>query len=357
MFKTNRCIVALLSAFSLALSGCSKFAFISNSFSENDRENSSIEKEISSDLSSCSSDDSSYQPILLDNYETFVFFTDPHLYPSTNSFEINEEWFENNVPFINEVLKSNPAQFVMCGGDLINDNDTKVQAYYKIKYFVDKLKTEFSDFYIIAGNHDTNYLGDTYISDRNYEACMLRLDELELAMFDGNRSYYSFDTHMTRNYCFNSGIDWDSNEMNDFRVEQLNWFANDLTKNTKPHITLFTHIALYGTRGNKSLSAFMQKIGDVIYAFNERKTVCFEEAEYDFTDAFGHIDFIQAGHEHADVNDFVCGGVPIVITTTFSAPSTATQPTLDCVCVDYDSNQIICKRFGDGNDRIFNISQ
>ena len=202
------------------------------------------------------------------NCEAFVFFTDPHLYPSTNSFDINYEWYRDNIPILLEVYNRLPSHFIMCGGDLINDFDTKQQAKSKLAYFVDAFKIEFDDFYIVAGNHDTNYLGDTYVNYRDSQSCMLSIEELEEILFNGNKSYYSFDTAVTKNYCFNSGIDWDSNQMNDFRWEQIDWFARDLKNNDKSHVSIFIHIGIMAISIDKHLTISKTIINSIFLTFN-----------------------------------------------------------------------------------------
>lgn len=303
-----------------------------------------------------SSDDfhnTSKSPVNDNNAEKYIFFTDPHLYTPNNSFSFDESWFNNNIPLLKDAYATSSAHFIMCGGDLLNNYDTRSQAIYKITVFVDRFNSSFDKFYILAGNHDTNYQGDTFMNSGDTNSCMLSTDELEESMFRGGLSYYYFDTSTTRNYCFNSCVNWNDNYMDMYLWQQVKWFATDLFANKKEHISLFSHIALNNT--NYEQTAFMKNIGSVIRAFNSKNSVEIEGSLFDYSSCVGHIDFIQAGHNHKDINNRFCGGVPIIVTTSFSSPEVATQPTFDYVRVNYDKMIVECTRFGDGESRVFNI--
>lgn len=285
--------------------------------------------------------------------ESFLFFTDPHLYYPNSGYDLNENWYNSYLPFIQQTAKEESTEFVLCGGDLLNNGDNKEQAFYKINFFAKTFYSSFDNFYILVGNHDTNYQGDTYISSNDYKSCMLSQEEINLALNDGRKSYYSFSTHFSQHYCFDSGIDWDSDYMNDYRWEQIEWFANDLLLNEAQNISLFIHIAFFGER-EKSLTAFMKNIGVIVEAFNKKEHVMLNDCSYDYSSSFGHIDFIQAGHLHQDMNDVLCGGIPVIITTSFT-PFGGAKPTLDIVSVNYENRIITCKRLGEGENRTFAI--
>ena len=285
--------------------------------------------------------------------EKFLFFTDPHLYAPRGGLELNKKWYEHYLPLFEKTVKEEDTNFVMCGGDLLNNGDTKDQALFKIEYFVNMFHSSISNFYILVGNHDTNYQGDTYIESKDYKSCMLSQDEINLAMYNGQKAYYSFETKLSRYYCFDSGIDWDSDYMNDYRWEQISWFANNLLSNENEHITLFVHIAVFGEK-EKTLTALMKQLGFVISAFNKKEQIEINNERYDFSACIGHIDFVQAGHLHEDINNFLCGGIPVIITTSFFSQG-STTPTFDIVNVDYDKHVVLCKRFGEGEDRLFTI--
>lgn len=286
-----------------------------------------------------------------ENTDSFIFFTDPHLFLPTPELDYSYSWFNQNIPLLQRVYNSTPSSFIMCGGDLLNNNDSKEMAKNRIRLFVDKMSSSFESFHIIVGNHDTNYQGDSYMSSGNYDDCKLSQEELNSVMFDGNKAYYCFDTITTRYYCFDSGIDWDSLTMNDYRWEQINWFASELLIDPKPHKTIFIHIALK----NNNLTPLMENIGLIVSAFNSRNKIEINGYVYNYSSSNGTIDFIEAGHEHKDLNTYSCGGIPVIITTNFSSPTKTEQPTFDYVSVDYNKKTVACERYGEGNDRAFLI--
>lgn len=293
----------------------------------------------------------SEETLKTNNSDSFIFFTDPHLFEPFSGSSIDENWFNSFIPMFQSAYAENDSNFIMCGGDLLNHGDSREDAFNKLSYFSKRMKGSFEHFYTIVGNHDTNYQGDTFIESRDSLSCRLTQQELQKALFKGRKSYYFFDTKLTRHYCFDSGIDWDSAFLNRFRNEQIKWFANDLKLNNKQHITIFIHIAFTGIQ-QKPLSALLSNLGTIIKSYNERKSVSFLGHVYDYKKAKGHIDFIQSGHEHIDINNRFCGGVPIITTRTFAS----SNATFDSVFVDYDESVITCTRYGIGEDRSFNFN-
>ena len=306
-------------------------------------------------ISSSAGLDSSYgkEPLLDSDCESFIFFTDPHLFLSNSDYDVNNEWFSNNMPLFEGVMSSTESSFLFCGGDLLNAGDTIEQAKYKLSYFSNAFNDAFDNFYLAVGNHDTNYQGNTYIESGDSNSCMLSQEELNDALFGGKKAYYSFDIKKTKNYCFDSGLDWDSYDMNDYRWEQIDWFATDLIFNYLPHITLFIHIALINY--DYILSLFMRYLGEIVSAFNSRESINLKGKIYDYSQCVGHIDFFQAGHFHMDVNNCTCGGIPVIITDSFCSSDGNGSPTFDWVFVDYDNSYVKCTRYGNGADRVFSI--
>ena len=281
------------------------------------------------------------------DYEVYCFFTDPHLFQETNDYTFDTEMWEKWFHALKEGYTFSQSEYVVCGGDLLTRNDTISQACYKLSFFKGYMENSFPKYYYLVGNHDTNYQGDTYISQNDPVSCRLSQSTINDLMFDGGNSYYFFDTKTTRHYCFDSGIDWDARTINEYRLEQIDWFANNLLANEKQHITIFIHASLFMTE----LTAMMQKIGTIISAFNSKETVSVQNNTYDYSTATGHIDYVQAGHEHADINSYTCGGVPIIITRPFGWSDSTERPTFDIVFADYSNSLLKCLRIGDGEDR------
>ena len=305
------------------------------------------------DSSSIISDYSKNSSLSLSDYsskqtESFIFFTDPHLYIPSNSFKEDIEWFDTYIPLFKTVYKQYQPCFLMCGGDLLNSGDSKEEACYKIKFFVDQFEASFETFYMLAGNHDTNYLGDSWMNSKDLDSCLLSQEDLNLAMFHGGNSYYSFEMSKTKCFCFDSGYDEDDS-LTPYKAEQINWFVSELLSNSFSNIVLFVHAALESDK--TTLTPFLDTIGSVVLSFNDKRHFTFNNNVFDFSSSFGRICLICAGHEHIDISNILCGGVPLVISTNFSPSNLA----FDLVTIDYKTMSAIFKRFGQGQDRVINI--
>lgn len=280
----------------------------------------------------------------------YCFFTDPHFFwPYADSLT-QKSFIFDYMGFLKCVSNSSNSDFVICGGDLLNNGDSISQACNNLSYFNNYAKSLISNYYYIVGNHDTNYQGDSFISQGDSNSCLLDNETIERLMFDGNKTYYSFETETTKYFCFNSGIDWDSGVLNLFRIEQVHWFANELTNSKKPHSTIFIHIPTI----NGVLTALMHEIGNIVEAYNTKKCLTFNGNFYDFSQTIGKVDYIQSGHLHSDIN-LTCGGIPVIVTTSFSHPSVVSRPTFDLVFADYSNSIVHCLRVGEGEHRDFAI--
>ena len=286
--------------------------------------------------------------------ETYCFFTDPHCFSSTRDYNINVDTLEYGFNILEQAYAASSSSFIMCGGDLLNSGDTKSQACYKLSYFSSVMKTRFDNSYMIVGNHDTNYLGDTYVDSQDYNGCILSQNTLNDVLYDGDNSYYRIDTSTTSYYCFDSGIDFLDNILTDYKKEQLSWFASSLLTDEKPHKAIFIHIASAGS--NISGTSMMSELDRIIGAFNNRNCVVVEGNSYDYSNSCGSVYFFHAGHNHQDLNGFTPSGVPVFLTRTFGSPEIATQPTFDIVFVDYSNLKVVFLRVGDGCNREFSIS-
>lgn len=292
---------------------------------------------------------SSFSDFVTDDSDSFIFFTDPHLFQPNNSFSINQQWLDDNIPFLQQVYNETSSNFIMCGGDLLNNFDTINQACFKINYFVESFRKAFDSFHIIVGNHDTNYQGESYMLYHDYSSCILSNEALSECMFGGQETYYSFETENAKYYCFNSGIEDEDNIMTEFKWEQIDWFAKGLIDNAKKHISIFIHIAL---NSKKEITAFMENIGKVVHAFNNKESLELNNIIYDYSSSIGRVDFVQAGHEHSDSLSNLCDNVPIIITTNYSFD----RPTFDHVFINYEKSTISCSRFGSGENRTINFN-
>lgn len=260
---------------------------------------------------------------------------------------------DESVKYIKSISELTNSSFVMCGGDLLNNSDTKQEACSILTSYKEITDYYFNNHYFLVGNHDTNYQGDTYMDNGNYNECILEQSTINSLLFGGNKSYYCFDTSAASHYCFDSGIDWTANTVSSYQSEQLNWFAESLLANKKKNINVFVHMALLSEDGE--LTGMMNSMSKIIEAFNERSSVSFGGIRYDYYNAFGKIHYIQSGHIHKDLTIFDCGGVPIIVTSAFSNNRASDNPTFDIVFADYDNFYFNFYRIGNGNDRSLNL--
>ena len=286
--------------------------------------------------------------------ETFVFFTDPHSFLPGTGYNVDYKKLEQQFDLLQTVYELTSSEFIMCGGDLLNNGDTKSEACFKLSLFNSMLKLRFANPYIIVGNHDTNYQGDTYISNGDFRSCMLDNETLNDILFDGNESYYLFKTNFSSYYCFNTGIDFTAYQIDSYQWEQLQWFANSLLLDDSPYKNIFIHIALRNS--NTLLTPFVLELEKIINAFKHRISISVNGSEFDYSNSIGSVCFLQAGHSHSDINSFSCAELPIIVTTSFSSPEAVSRPTFDIVFADYTNNKVECLRIGDGEDRTFMFS-
>lgn len=302
-----------------------------------------------------------YKIDLLDNlkresndYQIYTFYTDHHCFLANGSYDVDLMMLASHFDLIKKIQELSGSSFVMCGGDLLNNSDSKSQACYKLSLYIEMMNRFLRNSYILVGNHDTNCQGNTYIYYSDYMSCTLSQDTINDIFYNGEKSYYRFESQNTSFYCFDSGIDWFALSLDDYQKEQLNWFANSLLYDDNPHISIFTHIALVRYNSTRSITAMLVEIDKIVRAYNEKKTAIVCNQEYDYSSSTGHIDFIQSGHSHVDISTF-CGDVPTVVTTSFASPEAVTRPTLDIAFVDYSNKKLHCLRIGDGEDRFFDI--
>lgn len=280
--------------------------------------------------------------------ETFCFFTDPHLFELNGGFQMNT--FEPYMSILQKVVNSSPCDFVMCGGDWLNNGDTKAQACFNLGYVDGVMRTLFRKHHQMVGNHDTNYQGYEYIQDNTkYRDCMLSDNTIRNLWFreEGER-YYSFNGNNCKYYVLDTGIDW-WDWITEDRKAQMDWLSSKLIADNPTHATIFMHITL---NANGVLGENAKGIEKIITAFNNHtKTESINGTYYDFTGTTGHIDYVMSGHTHSD-NVTTIGGVPLIVTTNFTNNNT---PTFDLVIVDYDNNVLKTVRVGNGSNRTVDI--
>ena len=292
-----------------------------------------------------------------EEYDVFTFYTDHHCFMPNGSFEVDRDLLESHFDLIQKVQDLSDSSFTMCGGDLLNYGDSRSQACYKLSLYFEEMNQYLKNPHFVVGNHDTNCQGNTYNYENSYDysSCMLSQDTINDIFFNGQPSYYCFEVDNTSCYCFDSGIDWFALNLSEYQQEQLGWFAGSLLEDHHPYKNIFVHMALFSHGSAVVVTSLMSEVGRIIEAFNSRSSVIINNVNYDYSSSVGTIEFIQSGHLHSDVNSFECGGVPIVVTTSFAAPEAVSRPTFDVVFVDHSNHKVNYLRIGDGEDRVFEM--
>lgn len=270
-----------------------------------------------------------------ENVESFLFFTDPHLARGTDW----HKQFRNYLSQIQKVYNSVPANFCLCGGDWLGNNDTVAEACFKMGYCLSNCRAMFEPFYWMVGNHDTNYQGTERLS----------ADTLNNLMFPySTKNYYTFDGKRTRFYVFDT---WVEMEHTSYETSQAEWFANALLTDNSAHIAITAHILYYNS--DHILETLTDQILSIAEAYNNRTSITFQDITYDYSSATGKVEFALFGHLHDDVTAVV-HGIPCIATTWVLASNSIA--TFDLMLVDYDNRVIKCVRIGEGSDRTVSLA-
>ena len=92
--------------------------------------------------------------------ESFLFFTDPHLLSYNDYFgEDVKTYLTSCFTSAKMIYDQLPLSFCICGGDWLNAGDTQAVAKEKLLFADGLMKSMFSRYYKMFGNHDTNYQG------------------------------------------------------------------------------------------------------------------------------------------------------------------------------------------------------
>ena len=275
----------------------------------------------------------------VEDCESFLFFTDPH-----TQFDPWSAKWEEYMCQLQKMYRSTPCNFVLCGGDWLGMNDTSEKACYRLGVVKATCKTMLDPCYMLVGNHDTNVQS---VRLPNYTISNL--------WYDGKKAYYSFDGVKTKFYCFDTGSETQTlSDLDNYGLNQVLWFATSLTTESASHIALAMHI-YYRNHNTETWNEIAHQIMLIASAYNRRSTVTVGTSNFDYTSATGKIEFVLAGHCHADLTyryqENGCD-IPIVITLdTGNSTSFRSDASFDLVFVDYDSRKLYCIRSGVGNDR------
>lgn len=282
--------------------------------------------------------------------EKFLWFTDPHLCEGA-------DWqaeFETYKKHLKACYDATPTTFAVCGGDWLGNGDTQAEACFKLGFIEGQMTSIFRDkYYPVVGNHDTNYQG---VLTEGASANTGLLDKTTIRNL-WVRDYkilspvYSFDGENTRFFVFDSELDWDLS-MNDYKIEQLFWFCEELAKMRDGNVVAFIHI-YYNYDGTSNQTSEMgKKITEIANAFNERSSYTLMEGlSFDFSNTGGKFRFVLAGHNHGD-SVTIEDNIPVILTTDTRDNGT---PTFDLCLADYDNNKLHLCRVGSGESRVVDI--
>lgn len=284
---------------------------------------------------------------LSSNIDTYLFFTDPHIMGSYDSF--NEKSVINYINKLEKVYNSIPIEHIICGGDWLNNGDTQDEACFKLGYLTGFMYSKFKNYYPMFGNHDSNYQGKLDSESALYTG-ELEADVTTNLMFAKyGKKYYKFAGNNNMNYVLDTGLDSDAS-MDTYKWNQIDWLASELLSDDSEHATVFMHIIWINTT-TPSYSPMTDPVTLLLNAYNNHTTVTLNSTEYDFTNTTGHVDYIIGGHVHSDFNNTL-NGILCIATDDFMSGSI---PTYDLVINDYDNNKVKLIRVGTGSDREFTI--
>lgn len=292
--------------------------------------------------------------------ESFIFFTDPHLLGSNSNFTDGiKSSFISSFASIRHIYDAIPVKCCISGGDWLKKRDTQESAKEKLLFADRQMKMMLPRYYKMMGNHDTNYQGIVSVSDSSRGD--LPRHFIDETYFSETRSaYYSFEGENTVFYVFDSGNDWEI-KMNDYRWEQIHWFASHLLSDEGMHRVILIHM-FYGSIGETcpewkdAILPMSEQIIKIVNAFNAKEVVSIEDRAYNFTQTNGKIRLILSGHHHQDYIDMVgrFNDIPVVRTCNFIYEN---KPTFDICLLNYSSMYADFIRVGAGISRRVELSK
>lgn len=281
-----------------------------------------------------------------DKFESFLFFTDPHLCEGTDW----ETEFQTYKDYLEGVYASTPATFALCGGDWLGNSDTVEQACFKLAFIDKQMHSIFDRYYPMVGNHDTNYQGKLQEGDANYTGQLSTQTIKNLWFRDQGKAYYRFQGEHTDFLVLDSGLD-NRTSLDAYDTEQLIWMCNELITSPAENMAVALHIYYDNGTADENIAPLARAMSDIAGAFNARTSYNLSDRTFDFSGASGKIRFILAGHRHGDTLT-TAQGIPLVVTADTRHGG---QPTFELVLVDYDNNKLSLTRVGSGVTRTADI--
>lgn len=280
--------------------------------------------------------------------DAFLFFTDPHTVHNSDVTTLFDDYLNQ----IEAVYNYTPTSMCVCGGDWLNNGNTKENASLLLGKIDGAMKKHFDNYVLIVGNHDTNYQGKEYMdsgADGTYDReasseCMLSETAIRnLWHRKQGASYFDVKCDSATYYVFDTGLDWER-EMDAYRWTQVDWFANALLTDKPARCAALMHIADY----NGAATPFVDAVTQIANAYNGKTSVTINGSTYNFAEADGTFGFVLGGHKHQDMN-YTVNGMPVILTTNLQAATG--YPTFDLVMVDWAAGAVNLVRVGAGENR------
>ena len=285
--------------------------------------------------------------------ESFVYFSDPHWYQNHSEFGL-ASGKEAYIHQMKRYFDTTPLDFVLCGGDILQDHVKSVAVEDLAQYDGVMNKLFLEKYYMMFGNHDDNNQGEGDIEGESGRLSTTNCINLNYRKY--GRLYYSFKGNNTKFYILNSGQDWDNN-MSQYRWDQIEWLAQELLAGNDEHIIIGLHIVATNKNDfDGSVMQFADLVTKLCKAFNERTSVTLSSDNIQYSNTFdftgvsvGTIHCAMCGHTHADYMTVV-NDIPVYVITT------AYNGDFDLILVDYGANKLKSIRVGTGNDREMNLA-
>lgn len=270
--------------------------------------------------------------------DAYMFVTDPHPYYLNDQNQI-EKFYAT----LAKAFYQMPTQFMVSGGDWLTDGMTKAEACEALGYITAVMEhITHGAYYPLLGNHDMNIFGDGENPTLSYGAIIATMFPKQ------GKAYYHFNSANTSMYAIDTGSDHDA-VMSEYRNDQMEWLAYSLENDNSEHIAILEHIYCVNTIGNVYTVA--SAVNQIITAFNARTSVTVNGDTYDYSNKTGIVEYVLAGHAHAELSGTV-SGIPVIVC---QRALTANMIGWDMVTVDYTNRTIKLLRTDTGAVRQFNL--
>ena len=283
--------------------------------------------------------------------DCFLYFTDPHLKENSVSDTRYKTWMNLLRSYANQL----PVSFAVCGGDWIGNSDTPEAAMQKLAAAHSTMKQSFKEFYMVLGNHDTNYQGTAKLSQQANNNLW----------YGGGKSYFTFETNNAMYVVLDTGVEnsnFHNSNNNSYYAEEAAWLVETLKANTKEHVVFLQHIA-YSTWSSLTVSTIADGFTRIANAYNTATnnapvTVTIQTASGNVNYTFnavpaGHVDLCIAGHSHHDGTGTL-NSIPCAVRTSmrYEGKDATSQPVFDIVTIDFTGGVAHFTRVGERGDSL-----